>query len=169
MDFTSSVTGAIVGVGVGIALDWNRQWTAGIFSCREIRAAVDAELQRVLVSLNFFILYSLDGQGHQQQIVTRYFDGSARLRSVEFYWQERREKLLKLPEWPRLTDWNDRLGQLATHQEPLFEAIMLFESLLIPPLDKCLSRSSKQFARSVVARPEVVAIKMSRLFPKREP
>jgi hypothetical protein len=167
MDYAAAITGAIVGAGVGIALDWNRQWTVGIFSRREIRAAVGAELHGVLVTLNFFIFDAIDDPDRQRQKVTGYFDG-LRLDSVDFYWQQEREKLLKLPEWPRLKRWNDRLAQLGSHQEPLFEAIMLFESLLIPPLDKCLSHSSKQFARSVVARPDVVAIKMTRLFPKND-
>jgi hypothetical protein len=127
---------------------------------------VGAEINGVLVTLNFFIMSALDDVDHQRAIVTRYFDDSARLQSFEYYWQEQREKILRLPEWPRLQGWNERLSQLWTHQDPLFEAILLFESLLIPPLDKCLSRSTRDFARRVVGRPEVEAVKMKRLFPK---
>jgi len=112
-------------------------------------------MKSVLIHLNFYILTAMD-QGANDTLSAEYFNGRLSLESFEYYWQNQRDAILKIPEWSRLKGWNELLGQiLESPHPPLFNVIMLFESLTIPPLDKCLDRDSRAFARRVIARPEV--------------
>ena len=99
--------------------------------------------------------------------IDRYFAQPLRLQAFEYYWQDRPDFLLKLEEWPRLKNWAEALNRIRDDPaSALFTAIMLFESLVIPPLDKCMSRDTKEFVRRVLDRPEVAKYKLDHLMRK---
>jgi hypothetical protein len=150
---------ALLSFMAGVATESFKQWIASWFVVRGIRKAIQAEMQGVLVQLNFYLLDVMqDGGGEISD--AKYFTQRWTLESFEYYWQNQREALLKLPEWPRLKNWNAMLGQIITGGHPaLFNVMMLFESLTIPPLDKCLHRDSRIFVQNVLARPEVAEYK----------
>lgn len=107
----------------------------------EIRRAIQVELKRVVVTLNFYIREALGNPG---SVHKRFNPGDARLQSFEFYWNNHRERLLALPEWSLLKDWNENLGMLAIGvKDPLFHAISLFERLRESPLNRCVDGSTR--------------------------
>jgi hypothetical protein len=171
MEIGTVVTTATVAYVAGIATDWWRGWSVSWFSNREIRRAIQAEFHAVLVTLNFYILNAMEENGRAAGLIARYFPRPLQLEAFQYYWQHQQHRLLRLPEWSRLKSWNDNLGQIgfgAPHP-PLFMAIMLFESLTIPPLDRCVSRDSRKFVRNVLARPEVAKYKLDYLLRESRP
>jgi hypothetical protein len=157
-----------MGFASGVAADCLRQWGASWMSSRGVRNAIRAEIHPVLVHLNFFILNAMEGERDQGQTLTgRYFAQPLRLQAFDYYWQDRRDCLLKLQEWPRLKNWAEALNRIGDDPgSALFTAIMLFESLMIPPLDRCMSRDTKTFARGVLERPEVAEYQRGQLLRK---
>jgi hypothetical protein len=150
-----TIVTAIIAFMAGLATESFKQWSVSWFAVRGIRKAVQAEIQAVLVHVNFYILAATD-EGSSDALNAKYFSKRLSLNSFEYHWENERYMLLKLPEWPRLKNWNASLGQIReSPHPPLFNAIMLFESLTIPPLDKCLGGDSKAFVKTVLARPEV--------------
>ena len=108
------------------------------------------EIDAALVSLNFYIMAAVKTEGAIMR------DRPPRLLAFDYYWNEKPERLFKLPEWLLLKKWNDSLDGMGTGIEPpLYTAIALFERLTIPPLNRCLSRQSMKFVRSVLARTDV--------------
>lgn len=167
MDMASVVIGAI-GFAGGVAADWLRQWSQSCLARRDVRVAIRAEINPVLVHLNFFILAAMDGSREQDpMLVNLHFAHPLRLQAFEYYWQDHRDRLLTLPEWPRLQGWVEALNRVGDDPgSTLFRAIMLFEGLTIHPLDRCVSRDSKKFIRRVLDRPEVAKYMIRNLVKK---
>jgi hypothetical protein len=162
MDLGTIVTAAVSAAG-GVAGERLRQW----MSSQNVRNAIGAEIQPVLVTLNFYILKAMEGRHRDRALVEQYFGQSMKLQSFEFYWHSQREKVLGLPEWPRLKNWVESLGRIGDDPDSaLFNAIMLFESFVVPPLEKCLSRDTRTFVRCVLDRPEVASYKRDQLMQK---
>lgn len=154
------VTG-FVAFFAGVATDWLRQWSANWFVVRDIRRAIRAEMAPVIVSLNFFILMAIEDQPDGSPMVPSFGEDSP-LTAFEYYWTEKRDLLLKLPEWSRLRNWEQRLlGIRRWPEPPLFSAIMLFEALSIAPLDKAVDGTSTQTIKNTLARADVEEYKMA--------
>lgn len=165
LDKVTAITGALAFIA-GIATDWLRQFGASWFSRRDIRKAVQAEVDGLVVILNFYILRAIENPKDDTR-AARYFSDPLQLLSVTYYWQERRDQLLRLPEWPRLVNVNETLAGLGRGPDPtLFTAIMLFQQFLIPPLDKCISRRSRKLARRVLDRDDVASYQTDYLLRK---
>ncbi|HEX4771322.1 MAG TPA: hypothetical protein VH351_10845 [Bryobacteraceae bacterium] len=146
---------ALLGLIAGLTLETFKQWVASWWTTHVIRKATQAEIMSVLIELNFYVLAATE-EGPNEGVDAKYLSHPLSLESFEYYWQDQRDALLKLPEWCRLKNWNTLLGQIRNSpRPPLFNVIMLFESFTIGPLDKCLSRESMAFVRSVLDRPEV--------------
>jgi hypothetical protein len=152
----SNVITAAISYSAGIATEWAR----GLLSNREIRNAVQAEISPILVHLNFYLMNATAIED-DPALVARYFGQSVHLESFDYYWEHDRNRLLRLPEWTLLRSWADRLGRIGTGPHPaLFDVIMLFDSLTIKPLDRCVSRDSMKFVRNVLARPEISTFRL---------
>ena len=107
----------------------------------------------------------MEATAEENALTSRYFAGPLHLQALEFYWEKRQEDFMKLPEWPNLKAWNERLADLCSGSPPpvLYRAIMLLESLAIPPLAKCTDRSTRKAIRNTLARPDVSKYKMDYL------
>jgi hypothetical protein len=143
-----TATAAAVAYLAGLATEFFKQWVVSVRSNSEIRRAVRVEIKHIIIELNFYILALLDGASAAEG--RRRFNPDAHLQSFEFYWNERRERLFRLPEWPLLKDWNDRLGTLAAVDEPLFHAISLFKSLCVSPLSKCVDTQTRELIQNTL-------------------
>jgi hypothetical protein len=118
--------------------------------------AIRAEITPIVVSLNFYILRSIEAIPTEPGIELHCFDGQPQFHAYEYYWNQKRESFLKLPEWARLQGWYERLVKIREWPEPpLFSAIMLFEGLLLPPMDKLPDKDVKVTIRSTLARQDV--------------
>src|SRR5262245_60483792 len=104
MDLWTAITG-VAAFGAGVATDWLRQWSATSWARRHIRAAIGAEIQTIIVTLNFYVLAALRQPDRQVELAARYFSG-AQPEAFTYYWSEKRDDLLKLPEWPVLKNWH---------------------------------------------------------------
>ena len=54
----------------------------------------------------------MEGRQQDRALVEQYFGQPIKLQSFEFYWQNQQEKVLGLPEWPRLKNWVESLGRV---------------------------------------------------------
>lgn len=151
----ATILGTFAGYAGGLATEWVKQWASAWFARHEIRGAVRAEIGGVLITLNFFIMSALE-TGAAEDVVLKYFPAPAHLESFQFYWNQKRDRILRLPEWPRLKGWDESLAAIAIGPHPPpFAAIMLLQSLLIAPLDKCVDRGSKKFIQQILDQREV--------------
>ncbi len=156
----SNIVAAAVAFFAGLAADWMRGIGAGVLSNREIRSAVRVEIERVLVTLNFYLMKATEPNADAASTL-QYPGQFPRLESVEYYWENDRKRFLRLPEWTLLRGWADRLGKIGTGSHPaLFDVIMLFESLTAKPLKHCLGRESRKFVQRILARREIDIYKM---------
>jgi hypothetical protein len=150
-----TIIAAILGLIAGLTLESFKQWVASWWARHAIRNAVRAEIKAVLIGLNFYVLAAMD-EGPSAALDAKYLSNQLSLESFKYYWQNQRDALLKLPEWSRLKNWNALLEQIRIGSHPtFFNVIMLFEGLTIPPLDRCVSRESRVFVRSILDRHEV--------------
>lgn len=165
MQFATVVFTHIAAFIAGVALDIFRQIGASWNTRRIVRNAIQVEIHGVLVHLNFYILEAIaDGPKSMPNLDAKYFPKPLSLISFEYYWKDRRDDLLQLPEWPQLKGWADRLSTLPNGGHPTpFEAVMLLFSLTISPMDRCINSESRRFVREIVRRPEVVAYRNSQL------
>jgi hypothetical protein len=155
---------AAAGFFGGLATQWLTRWSADWFTRREIRAAIKAEIAPIVVTLNFYILKAIEAVPNEQEIAAQYFGPEMRFGAFDYYWSEKRDQLLKVPEWSRLQNWYSSLRTITQSDQPiLFKAIMSFESLLIPPLVSCVDRTTKGVIRQTLERPDVERFKMDHL------
>lgn len=158
---------AIAGFVGGIATQWLTRWTADWFTRREIRAAFKAEIAPIVVTLNFYILKAIEVVPNEDAIAAQYFGTEMRFGAFDYYWNEKRDLLLKIPEWSRLQSWYTGLRTITQADHPiLFKAIMSFESLLIAPLDRSVDKTTKGVVRRTLERPDVERFKMEYLLTK---
>lgn len=151
------ITASVVSFFAGVAVTWLR----GIISTHQIRKAVAAELHGVVVTLNFFIMRAMDGGPSPK---AQCANAPLKLESFTYYWENEPDRLMRLREWPRLKGWSDRLAVINSGEHPpLFNVVMLLEGLLIPPLDRCVSRDTRRFLKRIADRPEVKAYKVDYL------
>src|SRR4051812_43435740 len=108
---------AIVAFIAGLASEWFKQWAVSWFAAHNTRKAIQAEMKAVLIHLNFYILTAID-EGASYALEANYFGRPLSLQSFEYYWQNQRDTLLKIPEWSRLKNWNELLGQIASGPHP---------------------------------------------------
>lgn len=158
MDWATFAAG-LLGLAGGAAGEWLRHG----LSRRDIRKAVAAEIDPILTDLNFFILRAMEPNApSSNELVTQFFGQPYTLKAFEYYWQDQRDRLLRLPEWPRLQKWSDSLNRIAEEpDDALFRVVMLFESLRVAPLTNCLSRDSRKFVERVSNRPEVAEYRLN--------
>ncbi|MBI4479730.1 MAG: hypothetical protein HY651_06875 [Acidobacteria bacterium] len=162
MDAWSILAGAASFVA-GMVSGWFNQWFAAVFESHKIRNAVRAEMHGLIVSLNFYIQKALAESENRSLLTAEGLDRLS-LESFNYYWDNQRDKLLALPEWVRLQGWSKRLERIGDGEHPpLFNAIMLCESLTIPPLDKCVNRDTRKFLGRILDRPEVSKYKLDYL------
>lgn len=149
----ATVVTAIASYIAGIATDWVKGWSVRWFSAYGLRKAIRVEIQALLVILNLYMLKAMDAESRDDPgILAEYFHGSPQLQSFTYYWEQRRDLILGLPEWSRLKNWNDCLASIGKGPHPpLFTAIMLFEQLTIPPLNHCCSRDTMGFVKRVLS------------------
>ncbi len=155
---------AVGGFCAGVATDWLKHWNANWFTRHNLRNALKAELSAVIVSLNFFVREAIE---HPERDGPAPFGWQYELPAFDYYWTQNREALLKLPEWSRLRGWRERLLGINDWPEPrVFSAIMLVEALLLPPMDKLVTRPMRQTIRLLLSEPRVQKYK-STYFRKR--
>ena len=162
MDAWSILAGAATFVA-GMVSGWFNSWFATAFESHKIRSAIRAEIRGLIVSINFYILKAIPEPDNQSILASSGMDGMS-LESFNYYWEHQREKILSLPEWVRLQNWSRSLGRIGSGEHPpLFNAIMLCESLTIPPLDKCVDRDTRKFLGRILGQPEVGKYKLDYL------
>ena len=133
-----------------------KRWNSRRLSRRTLRQAIRAEMRPIVAGLNFFILRAVEPGAHVHELVASRFGPETRLHAFEFYWNERREEILKLPEWTRLYSWHESFKNLRTDPDlALFTAIMLFVRLTTHPLGKCVDRRSGRLVRRTLRLPAV--------------
>jgi hypothetical protein len=164
VDFLLPSVTAVVGFIGGLAAPWSKQWSADWFSRRRIRAAINAEITPIVVSLNFYILKAIDAVPNERSVEIRCFDDNMYFGAFDYYWSQKRDEFLTLPEWSRLQNWYTSVRSLQQQEHPaLFTAIMLFESLRMKPLDRCVDRGTKRTVRRTLDEQNVQDYKINYL------
>lgn len=149
--------GAFVLAGItflaGNVTEWlRREW----FPNRQVRKAVQAEIQPLVIDLNFFILRAMECADKGEMPRSALFACPVRLRSVDYYWNQKPDQFLQLAEWPLLKGWSESLGEIGKNGHPaVIDVIMLLVRLTLPPLDKCIDWQTKRFVNNILARPAV--------------
>jgi hypothetical protein len=161
MDLKTAIT-AIVAFAAGVAADWIKQWSSSWFSNNnEVRRAIQAEIKPLIISMSFYIMAVTEDGNDENATAPRYFGDYPHLESFLFYWEQKRDRILKLAEWSRLKNFHESLVVIGRDgRPPLFTVIMLLESLTIEPFGRCVDRESLKFARRILDRPEVQKRKM---------
>jgi hypothetical protein len=153
-----AIIAGIAAIAGGIALDAHKHWSEDWLARRKIRRATQADLGAIVVSMNFFILSAIEQPDEGQRLALQYFGGQEVFPALDYYRKEKREALMQLSEWKRLEGWRERLLGIQGFPEPvLFSAIMLFEALTVPPLDKAVSPETMTVVRNTLGREDVAA------------
>src|SRR6059036_2361591 len=101
---TISKTARGIAFAMGVAADCMRQWSVRRFMRGEIRKAIRLEIAHIGTTINHYVLAAIKNDEDQEALAASYFSGSLRLEVVDYYWNHRREELLKLTEWSILKD-----------------------------------------------------------------
>jgi hypothetical protein len=145
-----------VGFGAGIAADWIKQWSSRWFIRNNLRNAIKAEIGSIIIAVNFYILEAIEKPQLGTELAAKTFTTAPTFHAFDFYWKEKREQLLMLPEWSRLQQWYASFTNVNDQEHPvLFKAIMLFESLHIPPLNKAVSKDTMTVILNTLQRDDI--------------